>query len=77
MKQYSDEYAKKYKAMSCIQSVVFDIIFVRIMTSEAIKKACDKLKEEFYGNDKTRQMQVINLRREFKVLKMEEDETVK
>ena len=31
----------------------------------------------FQGSDKTRKMQVINLRKEFEVLKMEENETVR
>ncbi|KAJ7958452.1 Retrovirus-related Pol polyprotein from transposon TNT 1-94 [Quillaja saponaria] len=36
-----------------------------------------KLREEFRGNDRTRQMQVLNLRREFEALKMKEANTVK
>ena len=77
IKHHSEEKAKKHKALTCIQSAVTDVIFTRIMTCESAKEAWDKLKEEFYGSDKTRQMQVINLRREFEVLKMEEDETIR
>ena len=64
IKQHSEECTKKYKAMSCIQSAVSDTIFTRIMACDTAKEAWDKLKEEFHGSDKTRQMQVINLRRE-------------
>ena len=56
--------------MSCIQSVVTYTIFTRIMACETTKEAWDKLKEEFQCSDKTRKMQVINLRKEFGVLKM-------
>ena len=77
MAQHSEECAKRYKAMSCIQSAITDTIFTKIMACETAKEAWDKLKEEFQGSDKTRQMQVINLRMEFEVLKMEEEETVK
>ncbi|XP_017604476.1 uncharacterized protein LOC108451282 [Gossypium arboreum] len=61
MKQYSEEKSKKHKAMSCIQNCVSD----------------DKLKEEFQGTERTRQQQLLNLRREFENLKMKEEETVK
>ena len=40
------------------------------------KKAWDRLKEEYQGNDRTRQMQVLNLKREFESLNMQEDETI-
>ncbi|KAA3467323.1 pleiotropic drug resistance protein 3-like [Gossypium australe] len=68
--------AKRYKAMSCIQNEFSDVIFTRIMACETLKKAWDKLNEEFQGSDKTRQ-QLINLRRDFENLKMKEVEIVK
>ncbi|XP_022752309.1 uncharacterized protein LOC111301067 [Durio zibethinus] len=77
MKNYSEEKAKRYKAKSCIESSVFDDIFIRIMTCETAKQAWDVLMEELQGSDKTRQMQVLNLRREFEVLKMKESENLK
>ncbi|XP_022753636.1 uncharacterized protein LOC111301927 [Durio zibethinus] len=77
MKNYSEEKAKRYKAKSCIESSVSDDIFIRIMTCETAKQAWDVLKEKFQGSDKIRQMQVLNLRREFEVLKMKESENLK
>ncbi|XP_022883226.1 uncharacterized protein LOC111399980 [Olea europaea var. sylvestris] len=77
LKQHSEEAAKKFKALSCIQSVVSDAIFTRIITCEMAKKAWDRLQEEFRGNARTRQMQVLNLRREYESLKMKEAKTVK
>ncbi|KAG8479501.1 hypothetical protein CXB51_029291 [Gossypium anomalum] len=77
MKQYSEEKSKKHKAMSCIQNCVSNVIFTRIMACETPKQAWDKLKEEFQGTERTRQQQLLNLRREFKNLKMKEEETIK
>ncbi|XP_052882094.1 uncharacterized protein LOC128290487 [Gossypium arboreum] len=61
IRQHADERTKRHKAMSCIQNCVSD----------------DKLKEEFQGTERTRQQQLLNLRRDFENLKMKEDETVK
>ncbi|XP_022866221.1 uncharacterized protein LOC111386024 [Olea europaea var. sylvestris] len=77
LKQHSEKVAKKFKALSCIQSAVSDAIFTRIITCEIAKEAWDRLREEFWGNERTRQMQVLNPRREFETLKMKESETVK
>ena len=56
--------------MSCIQNCVSDVIFTRIMACETPKQAWDKLKEEFQGTERTRQQQLLNLRRDFENLKM-------
>ncbi|XP_012477493.1 uncharacterized protein LOC105793110 [Gossypium raimondii] len=63
--------------MACLQNGVSDVIFTRIMAYDSPKQAWEKLKEEFMGSDKTRQQQVINLRRDFENLKMKESETIK
>ena len=54
MKNYSEKKVKRFKAKSCIESLVSDEIFMRIMACETAKQAWDTLKEEFQGNDKTR-----------------------
>ncbi|KAG8492235.1 hypothetical protein CXB51_009860 [Gossypium anomalum] len=77
IRQHVDERTKRHKAMSCIQNCVSDVIFTRIMACETPKQAWDKLKEEFQGTERTRQQQLLNLRREFENLKMKEEETVK
>ncbi|XP_017620572.2 uncharacterized protein LOC108464810 [Gossypium arboreum] len=77
MKQYSEEKSKKHKAMSCIQNCFSDAIFTRIMACKIPKQAWDKLKEEFQGTERTRQQQLLNLRKEFENLKMKEEESVK
>ena len=47
MKYYSEEFAKRYKAMSYIQFVVIETIFTKIMACETVKEAWNKFKEEF------------------------------
>ncbi|KAF2282817.1 hypothetical protein GH714_043108 [Hevea brasiliensis] len=47
------------------------------MACETAKEAWDLLKAEFQGSALSKQMSVLNLRREFEVLKMKESETLK
>ena len=77
IKQHSKEVAKKFKALSAIHASVSEEIFTRIMACTSAKEAWDKLQEEFQGNARTRQIQVLNLRREFETLKMKDTEMVK
>ncbi|KAA3482127.1 Integrase, catalytic core [Gossypium australe] len=77
IRKHADERTKRCMAMSCIQNCVSDVIFSRTMACETPKQAWDKLKEEFQGSERTRQQQLLNLRRDFKNLKIKEEETVK
>ena len=47
------------------------------MTYESSKEAWDKLKEDFEGNNQTKLMQILNLKKEFEIQKMKESESVK
>ncbi|XP_052479084.1 uncharacterized protein LOC128034574 [Gossypium raimondii] len=77
IRQNSEECAKKHKTMACLQNGVSDVIFTRIMACDTPKQAWEKLKEKFLGSNKTRQQQLINLRRDFENLKMRDSETIK
>lgn len=77
LKQHSEEVAKNFKALSYIQSLISDAIFTKIITCETANEAWDRLLGEFRENVRTRQMQVLNLRREYETLKMKEAESVK
>ncbi|EOY10311.1 Uncharacterized protein TCM_025683 [Theobroma cacao] len=77
LKQHSEEIAKKYKALYCIHFAIFNLIFTHIIDCGFAKEAWDKLKVEFHGSDRTCQIQVLNLLREFEVLKMNNEESVK
>jgi len=76
IRNYNDEAMGRSKAKTCIHSVISDI-FTRIMACETTKEAWDTLHEAFQGNERTRQMQVLNLKREFEMLRMKETETIK
>ncbi|KAL4387188.1 hypothetical protein GQ457_09G029600 [Hibiscus cannabinus] len=77
MKHHAEECAKKFKALSIIHAAVTETIFTRIMACETGKKAWDRLRDEFQGSEKTKHMQVLNLRREYEMLRMKESESVK
>ncbi|XP_031276267.1 uncharacterized protein LOC116134749 [Pistacia vera] len=74
---HEEETIKALRALSHIHAVVTDQVFTRIMACETANEAWDKLKEEFGGSSQTKNMQVLNLRREFETLKMQEAEVVK
>ena len=77
IKQHSEETVKKFKALSVLHASVSDVIFIRIMACTTAKEVWDKLKEEFQGSVRTRQMQVLNLKRDFEGLRMKDSEMLK
>ena len=76
IKAHEEEKAKAPRTLSYIHAAIADSIFTRIMACETLKEAWDKLKM-YMGSDRTRQMQVLNLKREFEVLRMKENESIK
>ncbi|XP_031283011.1 uncharacterized protein LOC116141671 [Pistacia vera] len=72
IRMHEEEVAKASRTLSHIHAVVTDLVFTRIMAHETPKEAWDKLREEYTGSDTTRGMQVLNLRREFELLRMQE-----
>ena len=65
---FNEERAKGFKAHTCIHNAVSEEIFSRIMACKIAKEAWDKLKAEFQGDERSRKMQVMNLRRQFEGL---------
>jgi len=53
------------------------IIFTRIMTFKSAKEIWDFLKERYAGNQRTQNMLVLNLVREFELQRMKFFETIK
>lgn len=47
------------------------------MACTIAKQDWDMLKETFQGNERTRRMQILNLKRDFEILKIEEHESIK
>ncbi|XP_031258085.1 uncharacterized protein LOC116116133 [Pistacia vera] len=77
MRLHRKETAKALRALSHIHAAVTDLVFTRIMAYKNPKEAWDKLREEYMGSTTIRNMQVLNLRREFEMQRMQEDEKVK
>ena len=73
----NQEKGRKAKARSCLFTGVSQLVFIRIMTLKSPKAIWNYLKEEYAGDDRIRSMQVLNLRREFELQRMEESETIK
>ncbi|XP_039134173.1 uncharacterized protein LOC120271553 [Dioscorea cayenensis subsp. rotundata] len=76
-KSHVEATTKKYKALTAIHSAVSEEMFTRLMTCDTAKQAWLKLKEEYEGDLKARRVQVLNLRREFEILRMKDGETVR
>ena len=76
IRAHTDKKTKKFKAKNLIQNSVADSVFHRIMNCRTAKEALDKLKLEYQGSDRTKQMQVLNLKKNFEFLTMQEDETI-
>jgi len=67
---------KKHTSVTILHSAVDDDVFMRISHLEPAKQVWEKLEEEFFGNERIKQMQVLNLKREFEALKMNEAENI-
>ena len=75
MRYHNEQVAKRAKALTILRSIVDDDVFMRISHLETAKQVQEKL-EEFFGNERTKQMQVLNLKREFEALEMNEAENI-
>nr|GMD07934.1 Retrovirus-related Pol polyprotein from transposon TNT 1-94 [Ipomoea batatas] len=77
MKLHKEKTLRKSKAKACMFSVVSSSIFTKIMRLKTAKDIWDYLKKEYQGNERTRNMQILSLIREFEMMKMKEAETIK
>ena len=77
LKSHKEKKSRKAKAKACLFSAVSSTIFTRIMNLESAKDIWDYIKKEYQGSERTKNMQVLNLMREFEMLKMKETETIK
>ena len=76
IRAHEEEEAKAPKALSIIFSAVSELVFSRIMTCETAMEAWNMLKELYQGNERTKRMQVLTLKRDFDTLSMKEKETI-
>ncbi|XP_031127533.1 uncharacterized protein LOC116029625 [Ipomoea triloba] len=77
MRECREEKKKMNKAKTCIHSALTDEVFTKIMTCKTAKQAWVLLKNKYEGNDRTKRMQVLNLKSEFEMQKMNERESLK
>ena len=77
IKQHEEEKSKKPKVLSYIYAALSDSIFPRIIDCDNVKKAWDKLMEEFEGSTRVKAVNLITLKREFQMLKMKDSNSVK
>ncbi|XP_071727703.1 uncharacterized protein [Rutidosis leptorrhynchoides] len=77
LRNYEEELLKKDKAFTCLHSEHVDQIFTSIMDLDTPKVVRDKLQETSEGSDRVKVVRLLTLRREFELLKMNDDELVK
>jgi hypothetical protein len=61
LKIHKEKKTRKSKVKACLYVVVSNTIFTRIMNLESAKGIWDYLKKEYQGNERTKNMQVLNL----------------
>ena len=69
--------ARKNRAVSCLHNAVSDEIFSRIISCKTTKEAWDKLATEFQGDERSKNLQILNLRTEFETICMKDSESIK
>ncbi|RVW82656.1 Retrovirus-related Pol polyprotein from transposon RE1 [Vitis vinifera] len=77
MKNHKEKKTRKAKAKACLFSAVSPLILTRIMQLESAAEIWKHLQEEYQGNERVRNMQVMNLIREFEMVRMKESQTIK
>ncbi|XP_052198262.1 uncharacterized protein LOC127805549 [Diospyros lotus] len=77
IKIHKERKTRKAKAMAYLYAAISPNIFTKIMNLSSAKAIWDHLKEEYQGNERVKNMQVLNLIREFEMQRMNESETVK
>ena len=77
MKQHEEEKQKRDKAVTCLHSALTNGVFTSIMHLETAKQIWDRLKESFEGNERVKAIKLLTLSREYEMLRMKENESVK
>jgi len=77
MKAHEEEKLKKDKAIICLHSELANHIFTKIMNLKSPKQVWDKLQVEFEGSNTVKTVRLLALKREFELMKMKDNESVK
>nr|CAN65221.1 hypothetical protein VITISV_042416 [Vitis vinifera] len=76
MKNHKEKKTRKVKAKACLFPAISPLILTRIMQLESVAEIWEHLREEYQGNERVKNMQVMNLIREFEMVMME-SQTIK
>ncbi|KAL6317815.1 hypothetical protein AAG906_030569 [Vitis piasezkii] len=74
---HKERKTRKAKAKACLFATISPSIFIKIMKINSAAEIWEYLKEEYKGNERIKNMQVMNLIREFEMKKMRESIFVK
>ncbi|RVW23471.1 hypothetical protein CK203_098921 [Vitis vinifera] len=77
MKLYKERKTRKAKAKACLFAAVSPSILIKIMKIDSTAEIWEYLKEEYKGDERIKNMKVMNLIREFEMKKMKESDAVK
>ncbi|KAJ6732982.1 ZINC FINGER CCHC-TYPE-RELATED [Salix koriyanagi] len=77
IKAHEEEKLKKDKAITCLHSGIANHIFTKIMNLETPKQIWDKLQVEFEGSSRDKTVKLLAFKREFELMKMRDQESVK
>ncbi|XP_048235720.1 uncharacterized protein LOC125371225 [Ricinus communis] len=77
IKYHEEERMKRHKAVTTIYSALPDCVFTKIMQLEAAKDIWDELEKQYEGDARDKIVRILTLKREFELLKMKDNETVK
>ena len=72
IKRHEDIIARKNLAVSCLHNIVSDEIFSQIILCKTAKEAWDKLAAKFQGDERSKDLQVLNLRTKFETILMKD-----
>jgi hypothetical protein len=75
MKAHKEEKLKK--DITCLHFGLTDHIFTKIMNLETPKQVWDKLQVEFEGSNRVKTVRLLALKREFELMKMKDNESIK
>ncbi|XP_021900038.1 uncharacterized protein LOC110816234 [Carica papaya] len=77
IRQDAEGSMRNFKALSILHSAVSDDIFSRLVAFKTAKKAWDYLREEYAGSPKVRRVKLLTLKREFELLRMQEEKSIR
>jgi hypothetical protein len=77
MKAYKEEKLNEDKDITCLHSGLANHIFTKIIDLETPKQVWDKLLGEFEGSNRDKTIRLLTLKREFELMKMKDNESIK